>query len=155
MVNRKSDWNLTETPKPSETKEIVTNVGRFGMMTKDKVAELYGNIAHLVSEEHREYLEGFLNDGNQNMDVVLDLEMFMRLVTIYAYQAVLKAFEHGDVKKDISSLLGEVRQSAVAIESMRNKRAELAEKANKNDDDEDMAPSSRESALSILKDLDQ
>jgi len=89
--------------------------------------------------------------GEAETDSLLDLEMFFRLVTIYATQAVMWSLEERKVTKDIGSILGEVRQSAVAIENMRTKRVEV--KKEKVEDEQGVGIITRKSALDFFETL--
>lgn len=133
----------------TKTSQTVKNVEVYGPLTPENVAELYSTVAHLMSEEHRAYLEKMMA-GEAPVDALLDLEMMLRLVTIYATQAIKWSFEKGSVSKDIGSVLGEARQAAVAVENMRLKRQEAMKK---NDDDDGVVDPTRESSLARFENL--
>ena len=138
-----SDWNV---PMLKNMKDYSS----VSNLSQDKVAEVYSNIAHFLPAEHREYLEKLLR-GEAQTDVLIDLEMFFRLVTIYATQAVMWALEEKRVTKDIGSILGEVRQGAMAIETMRSKRTDVVRK--KDEEESGVDISSRKSALEFFENL--
>ena len=133
----------------TKASQTLKNVEVYGPLDPENVAELYRTVAHLMSAEHRAYLEKMLN-GEAPVDALLDLEMILRLVTIYATQAVKWSFEKGTVSKDIGSVLGEARQAAVAVETMRLKRQEAMKK---NDDDESVVDPTRQSTLARFENL--
>jgi hypothetical protein len=120
-------------------------------MSIDNVYDLYASLAPLMSDEHREYIDNMLN-GQAQTDPLLDLEMFFRVVNIYALQAVKWSMDEGKVTKDVGAILGEVRQGATAIESMRNKRKEEQVKV---DDEGRMADPTSRPALPFLEGLDR
>jgi hypothetical protein len=140
---RAKDWDV---PMLKNMKEYAS----VSSLSQEQVAEVYSNIAHFLPPTHKEYLEKLLR-GEADTDVLLDLEMFFRLVTIYATQAVMWAMDEKKVSRDIGSILGEVRQGAVAIEGMRAKRADVSRKKDGNDDGVDI--DSRKSALDLFESL--
>lgn len=103
----------------------------------------------MLSVEQREYVENLLA-GTSDPDPLLDLEIFFRLVNVYAMHAVQWSLEERKLSKDIGSILGEVRQGAGAIETMRTKRSEVKEKV---DDAERMVDPTRKPTLSFLSGL--
>lgn len=140
MANR--SYKLTD-------KNLIQNMQNYGPMSPENIAELYSSIAHLLSNEQREYLDKMMQ-GEADTDALLDLEMFFRIVNVYAMQAVAWSLEERKVTKDIGGILGEVRQGAVAIENMRTKRNEVKAKI---DDTERVVDPTRKPTLSFLQSL--
>lgn len=134
---QQSKWNL------AKDSEIVRQTRTRGPMSAEEVYEIFDMVAPFMSDEHREYLER-IKSGEGTVDALLDLEMILRLLTIYAPQAVMWSLNEGKVSKDIGSILGEARQSAVAVESMRVKRNESVVKKN---DDNGLVDPTRKPAL--------
>lgn len=145
-MGKANDWDVPNFPTLKNMKEY-SSVSR---LSQEKVSEVYSNIAHFLPDAHRAYLEKLLR-GEAEVDALLDLEIFFRLVTLYSTQAITWAMEGQDIKvtKDIGSILGEVRQGAVAIESMRNKRVEAQTKKEMEESGVDY--DSRKSALEFFE----
>lgn len=141
---RKESWNL------SRDSDSFKHFHNYGTFTPEEIKDLYGSIAHMLSSDQQEYLDRLMN-GEAEPDPMLDLAIFMRLVHAYGVQAVKWSVEERKVTKDIGSILGEVRQGAVALENMKNKREELDKAKNTDDDGEGLDRASRESAFSILE----
>lgn len=140
---RRRNWGLSNV-------DALQELQNYGPLSVDNVYELYASLAPLMSDEHREYIEKML-DGVADTDPLLDLEMFFRVVNIYALQSVKISLEEGKVTKDIGAILGEVRQCGTAIEAMRTKRKEEQVKV---DDAERMADPTSRPTLSFLQSLD-
>lgn len=143
MAARTKQWGL------SEKSQLAKGVKNYGALSTENIADLYSTVGHLMSDEHRAYIERMLTGGSE-VDALLDLEMTLRLVTLYATQAVKWSFENGTVTKDIGSILGEARQAAVAVETMRLKRNEAKVKS---DDTDGMVDPTRESSVARFQNL--
>jgi|SRR5690606_1313570 len=143
MAAQKNNWNLA---KNSET---LKQAKAIGPLEPEDIYEIFDMVAPFMSDEHREYLDR-IKRGEGQVDALLDLEMILRLVTIYAPQAVMWSLQDGKVSKDIGSILGEARQSAVAVENMRVKRNESAVKK---DDADGMVDPTRKPALDRFESL--
>lgn len=134
----RKNWKLSEDALLSRPSKAFSEP-----LGEENIIEIYDRVKHLMSEEHREYLDN-IQRGEGKVDPVMELEMNLRLVSILSTQAVEWALRDGKVPKDVSSLLGEVRQSASAIEDIKRKREELRLKRG---DDERVVDPTRESAL--------
>jgi hypothetical protein len=136
--------------KLSDDISSIRQIQNFGPLTSEAVTDLIQSVSHLMSEKHRDYLHRILV-GEGEVDPLMDLETFFRVVHIYALWAVKRSLESGTTSKEIGSILGEVRQTAVAIDSMQAKRK--LEKAT--NDDNEQGATDQESALSFLQSLDR
>lgn len=143
MAAQKSNWNLA---RDSQT---LKQAKAIGPLDPEDIYEIFDMVAAFMSDEHREYLER-IKSGNGTVDALLDLEMILRLMTIYAPQAVVWSLQEGKVSKEIGAILGEARQSAVAVENMRVKRNESAVKK---DDADGMVDPTRKSTLDRFESL--
>jgi hypothetical protein len=130
-------WNL------AKNSQALREVQSVGPLNRQDIEEILEIVAPFMGDEHREYLER-IKAGNGEVDALLDLEMILRLVSLYSTQAVVWSLREGKVSKDIGAILGEARQSAVAVESMRVKRNEARAKVA---DDDGVVDPTRESTL--------
>lgn len=137
MPAANNKWNL------AKDSEVLKQARSAGPMSTEEIYEIFDMVAPFMSDEHRDYLER-IKSGKGQVDALLDLEMILRLLTIYAPQAVMWSLNEGRVSKDIGSILGEARQSAVAVENMRVKRNESVVKKN---DADGVADPTRKPAL--------
>jgi len=140
----RSNWKLSDDALLSRPSKAFSEP-----LGEENVIDIYDRVRHLMSEEHREYLDQ-IQRGDGKVDPVMELEMNLRLVSILSTQAVEWALRDGKVPKDVSSLLGEVRQSATAIEDIKRKREELRLKRG---DNEQVVDPTRESTLARFQGL--
>lgn len=127
MAAQKTDnWNL------AKNSQALKQARAIGPLEPEDIYEIFDMVSPYMSDEHREYLDR-IKAGEGTVDALLDLEMLLRLMMIYAPQAVMWSLQEGKVSKDIGSIIGEARQSAVAIEAMRVKRNESAVKKDEAD----------------------
>lgn len=123
-MSRQKKWLVDE---DGAIESIATGFRTDGPMSRENIIELYGGVRHMLPNEHRLYLDR-LESGETELDPLMHLEMLMVMMTAYATQALEWSMEAGKANRDIAPIVGELRQTAAAVENIKIKRQEAADK---------------------------
>jgi len=112
---------------------LVDDRNSFGNpLAEANLVSMYERIRQFLPAKHRQYLDDIKN-GVGNVDPEIELEMHLRLASLLATNAAEWMLRDGKPSRDLYSLMGEVRQSATAIEDIRRKRAALGKETEEED----------------------
>lgn len=145
-MSRQKKWLVDE---HGAIESIGTNFRADGPMSRENIIELYGGVRHMLPNNHRAYLDR-LESGETELDPLMHLEMLMVMMTAYATQALEWSMEAGKANRDVAPIVGELRQTAAAVENIKIKRQEAADKRG---DETGVVDPTRQSPLSFFESI--
>ena len=109
----------------------------------DKFEQVYKRIEDTLSEEQKSYYRKAFS-GNTEFDPVMESELFMRLLSLYAIALVTDGLENKLASKDIAEVVAQYRMGIKDLDEMKRKRRE---EEKERDDAGAMVDPTRESTL--------
>lgn len=143
-MKKAKKWVVDE---DGQIESLAADFRRDGPMSRENIIELYGGVRHMLPESHQTYLDN-LEAGSTDLDPLMHLEMLMVMMTAYSTQAIEWSMEAGKANRDLAPIIGELRQTAAAVENIRVKRQEAADKRG---DETGVVDPTRQSPLSFFE----
>lgn len=123
-MSRAKKWVVDE---DGAIESLASDFKSSGAMSRENIIELYGGVRHMLPDTHRVYLDD-LESGKTDLDPLMHLEMLMVMMTAYATQVLEWSMEAGKANRDVGPIVGELRQTAAAVENIKIKRQEAKDK---------------------------